>query len=85
MNKFEQKYQKFEEKNQIFFSLIKIRKIRSIVASHGYDEHLDMLINDKSKMVLQSVLDMGRDKDIKIIESSPIAIKLFSLFLYFNL
>ena len=47
--------------------------IRSMVASHGYDEHLDMLVNDESKMVLQSVLDMGRDKDIKIIKSSPFA------------
>ena len=48
-------------------------EIRSVVASHGYDEHLDMLVNDESKMVLQSVLDMGRDKDIKIIKSSPFA------------
>lgn len=47
--------------------------IRSMVASHGYDEHLDMLVNDESKMVLQSVLDIGREKDIDIIKSSPIA------------
>lgn len=47
--------------------------IRSMVASHGYDEHLDVLVYDKSKMVLQSVLDIGREKDIDIIKSSPIA------------
>jgi len=55
--------------------LIKLpsEEIRSVVVSHSYDEHLDMLVNDESKLVLQSVLDMGRDKDIKIIQSSPIA------------
>ena len=51
----------------------KSERIRSIVASHGYDEHLDMLVNDESKMVLQSVLDIGRDKDIDILRKSTYA------------
>jgi hypothetical protein len=32
-----------------------------------------MLVNDESKMVLQSVLDVGRDKDIDILKKSPYA------------
>lgn len=47
--------------------------IRSTVAYHGYDEHLDMLINDESEDVLQSVLDIGRKKDIKILSKLPMA------------
>ena len=39
----------------------KPERIRSIVASHGHDEHLDILVYDKSIMVLKSVLDVGRD------------------------
>lgn len=48
-------------------------KIRSVVASHGYDEHLDMLVNDESEEVLQSVWDIGREKDIKILSKLPMA------------
>ena len=51
----------------------KSKKIRSVVASRGYDEHLDMLVNDESTAVLQSVLDVGRDKDIDILKKSPYA------------
>lgn len=51
----------------------KSEKIRSVVASRGYDEHLDMLVNDESTAVLQSVLDVGRDKDIDILKKSPYA------------
>ena len=50
--------------------------IQSIVASHGYDEHLDVLVHDKSTMVLQSVLDVGREKNVNFIKSLPIAKKL---------
>ena len=39
----------------------KFERIRSIVASHGFSEHLDILVYDKSIMVLKSVLDVGRD------------------------
>ena len=45
----------------------KFEKIRSEVAKHGFDEHLDILVNDKSTMVLQSVLDNERKKDLDII------------------
>lgn len=51
----------------------KSEKIRSVVASRGYDEHLDMLVNDESTAVLQSVLDVGRDKDIDILKKSTYA------------
>ena len=51
----------------------KSEKIRSVVAYRGYDEHLDMLVNDESTAVLQSVLDVGRDKDIDILKKSPYA------------
>jgi len=45
----------------------KFEGIRSEVAKHGFDEHLDILVNDKSTMVLQSVLDNERKKDLDII------------------
>lgn len=45
----------------------KSERIRSEVAKHGFNEHLDILVNDKSTMVLQSVLDNQRKKDIDII------------------
>lgn len=48
----------------------KPERIRSIVASHGHDEHLDILVNDKSRLVLQSVLDVGRKKDIDFLRKS---------------
>ena len=51
----------------------KSEKIRFFVAFHGYDEHLDILVHDESKMVLQSVLDVGRDKDIDVLRKSPYA------------
>lgn len=51
----------------------KSEKIRSVVASRGYDEHLDMLVNDESTAVLQSVFDVGRDKDIDVLRKSPYA------------
>ena len=54
----------------------KAERIRSIVASHGHDEHLDIFVYDKSIMVLQSVLDVGKDKDIDILKKSIYAKKL---------
>ena len=50
--------------------------IQSIVAYHGHDGHLDVLVHNESTMVLQSVLDVGREKDISFIKSLPIAKKL---------
>ena len=45
----------------------KFEGIRSEVAKHGFNEHLDILVHDKSTMVLQSVLDNQRKKDLDII------------------
>ena len=46
----------------------KYDRIRSEVAKHGFNEHLDILVHDKSNLVLQSVLDNQRKKDVDIIK-----------------
>ena len=48
----------------------KYDRIRSEVAKHGFNEHLDILVHDKSNLVLQSVLDNQRKKDIDVIKKT---------------
>ena len=47
--------------------------IRSVIASRGYDPHLDVLVHDDNEYVRLEVARHGRDKDLDILVHDPSA------------